>query len=387
MQEISVLVGNGLSIAANNQMSMKALSESFKSRLLEHRKIGPGIVQMMEDLAENPFGENSEMYRADFEELIGVLEEQEIHLRNFCKVYPRGGDSNESLGDAIYQAHGLAELWHSAAVVHLLELIHERSNSTETDTLVVSKFVELITNQFPGICTFGNLNYDQILHQTLVEHHKHELADLAHGGIGGHGTWNLDGSKVNYFRLRTDWKYLPLNRRIRIFHLHGAINFWEIIETKTQIKVDNWAINQFDLIRRVGLDKKVGRPLVVLSKSRKKNEKVDAEPFRLAYQSFGNSLGRSNHWLIAGYSFRDDSINTLLAEKLLLAKQSGRRGKVLVVLKNDPYWDARRIRKLITSKVNGLSKKDFELDVSQSGIEKMRESPEWRDFVEDVVPF
>ena len=77
-------------------------------------------------------------------------------------------------------------------------------------------------------------------------------------------------------------------------------------------------------------------PEVVLTNQSAKSEVVTHQPFKLGYDMFQARLLTADTWVIAGYSFRDECANDLLAK---VWQQRLEPPRVMIVTKGDDLKD------------------------------------------------
>lgn len=103
--------------------------------------------------------------------------------------------------------------------------------------------------------------------------------------------------------------------RVKLLHMHGSLTYWESTSSDVRVKVPIEALRLHDLWEGLRTSSPGWRPSVVLANSLDKAKHVKAPPFDVAYEAFRAGLGEAEHWLIIGYSFRDQCVNEELRKE------------------------------------------------------------------------
>lgn len=311
-KNVAVLVGNGLSIAFNRDLNLQAITEAVMQRIREAD--GDDVVTAMQEIAERalPQGANS---ADDFEILVGAFGAESRTLgvlENLAKLTkPR----DKKLRKSIKKVAKFAEQVRDTGVSHVLEVISERSHAYVDEAEHLHSLVAQVTKSFKGKVVFGNLNYDTLLLAALLWVCQTELADMGHGWKGVSVT--VDDEEKRLQALRENADDFPENKRVRLLHLHGSLTYWATRDGKIHAKLPKKLLEDDELWSAVRQQTTNVRPVVVLANHRDKASHVTRFPFSLAYEMFTGSLSDADHWLIIGYSFRDEPVNSMLRKQFI----------------------------------------------------------------------
>lgn len=304
---------------------------------------GADVVAAMQALARRitPTGGTPE---SDFELLVGAFESQSQTLDHLRALAVLAEPNDTKLMSAFGRVASFASRVRDAGISHVLEVIFERSHARIDLTDDLHAFVRSIVAGFGGRITFGNLNYDTLLLSALLATCQDELTDL--GDPQNKVSVRTSPSTTREVPgLRTTANFLA-SRRVRLLHLHGSLTYWKDADG-TFAKLDTVFLRANRLWAKVRKDSTSFRPVVILANQQDKTGLVGEYPFALAYNAFASSLDRTNHWLIVGYSFRDECVNDMLRREF-----TGRAIKPTVLVAtygNDPKrtlveeslgWDA-----------------------------------------------
>jgi hypothetical protein len=171
------------------------------------------------------------------------------------------------------------------------------------------------------------LNYDDLILTELSNaSYSRDFCDLGAGYEEREIDNLLDVSfKVNPLRTKNN-----LQRRIKLLDLHGAVTFWKI--SSQNVKIPLAIARKSQLWEKYRAGEIDARPLVVLANQHDKIDHVKRDPFQLAYDVADTDFRDSDHWLIAGYSFRDTCVNDLLRRSWEVRRH---RPRILIVTKGD----------------------------------------------------
>lgn len=324
-RDVAVLVGNGLSIAFNDKLMLSNITKQVRKRILNSGDGGRNVVAAMRELADAwlPPGETS---NHDFERLVGAFgaEGRSLsHLQSLAELsYPDDRRLRRSFKRVIKFAQELRDV----GTGHVLEVVHENSKSSYTDSEPLNDLLRAVYDAFPGRISFGNLNYDTILLAALLTVDTRGFADLGHGWK----EWQMGREGIHAMQLRETASDFPTSTRfpVHLLHLHGSMTYWATQDGSQFGKFDRSTVEARQLFKKLRQGKTDLRPLVVLNRERQKIDDVQAHPFKLAYEMFNRGLVRADHWLIIGYSFRDVAVNDLLRREFTKREV---KPKVLVV--------------------------------------------------------
>ncbi len=373
LRNVAILVGNGLSVAFNPALNLRVITQEMTERISRASEGGSDVVAAMKEIAVHalPAGATTD---DDFELLVGAFGSESTTLGHLHKLAKLVSPLDETLRESIVRVTEFAERVRDTGLSHVLEVIYERSHAYREDAHSLHSLVGAITNAFPGKVVFGNLNYDTLLLSALLSVCQDGLADMGYG-------WkdvtisNDDGTEFPVARLRRKPSDFPSTRRVQLLHLHGSLTFWTDREKNIFVKVEASRLRGKAFWEELRNDETRLRPVVVLANQRDKTAQVTEFPFALAYQMFDNGLGASDHWLVVGYSFRDDAINDLLRTEF-----AGRKAKprVLVVT----YGDL--LTKIEVERAFGWNAEDndssYWLQINRAGADGVENSADWEAF-------
>lgn len=120
--------------------------------------------------------------------------------------------------------------------------------------------------------------------------------------------------------------------------------------------------------------------MVVLANQRDKSAHITEFPFALAYTMFERGLRGSNHWLVVGYSFRDDGVNELLRREFA---ERETKPNVLVVTYGEQPSRLEVERSLGWNVEDGNSRNW--LTINRLGADGIERTEDWREFVSRSV--
>lgn len=317
-KEFACLVGNGLSIAYNSSLDVAALTEGMFARLS----------QLAGDAAADALlGFATELGAAGnlrFETLLSPVDQVARALPNLTGAAALVPGYETALVQAAEALTGI----HRAGVATVLELISERAYGEGSERLdpVVRKVCRAI-NDLPTTkpIAVGTLNYDGLIHAGFLD--IPNVADLVPGYVPladyevANGVW-LSGRSL---RRAANFGHA----RIRILNMHGSLSWLWNLTDRDAVKFEFQPLRGISYWEhlRAGTTERV--PVVVLTDQ--KQAAIQDWPFSLAYGTFETSLGFATHWLLAGYGFEDEPLNTVLRDALATQRHFNRLPHVLVV--------------------------------------------------------
>lgn len=374
-RNVAVLVGNGLSIAFNPDLNLRAITAEMMERIQNASDDGDDVIAAMREIAQNalPHGVNSE---DDFELLVGAFGAETQTLTYLDRLASLTKPKKRKLRKAIRRVSSFAEQVRHTGLSHVLQVIYERSKSNDDDARDLHAFVSSITTAFKGRVVFANLNYDTLLLAALLHVCEHDVADMGDGRRSHSVTLtNRHGVEKRGKALRETALDFPADRRVQLLHLHGSVMFWSDASKTTFVKLERDFLKPRAHWRSVRDGNASMRPVVVLATQRQKSAHVEEYPFNLAYEMFVAGLKGSNHWLVVGYSFRDEPVNAKLREEF-----STRVNKptVLVVTHGDHPSRKQIARGFGWTKEAGSSKSW--LTINRKGANGIQDTGDWRKF-------
>lgn len=376
-RNVSVLVGNGLSIAFNPALNLQAITAEMMGRIKSASDDGDDVVTAMKEIAERalPEGVTSEN---DFEVLVGAFGAESRTLGYLERLANLTNPKDEALREAIQRVATFAEQVRDTGLSHVLQVIFENSHAYMDDSEHLHALVTAITTDFTGRVTINNLNYDTLLLSAVLTVCKlWEVADLGHGWKTVTIT-DADGKKVaSVPRLRESKTDFADTQRVRLIHLHGSVTYWAGKGRTVFAKLSREHLEDLEQWQAVRDGTTELRPVVVLANQRDKSAHVEEFPFNVAYEVFEDSLADANHWLIVGYSFRDEPVNAKLQAEFK-ERALEEKPRVLVVTFGDELTVHQIERAFGWGKEDGSSVNW--LTVVRSGANGVEEAPEWAHF-------
>lgn len=374
---IATLVGNGLSIAFNPELNLQSITEEVLRRI--EKADGGDVVVAMKEIAERalPDGATS---AEDFEVLVGVFGAESRTLDVLGTLAVLTKPSDKDLRDAIRRVSTFAKQIRDTGVSHVLEVIAERSHAYVTEAQSLYDLITAITESFDGRVVIGNLNYDTLLLAALLAVCQSDVADMGHGNRPVNILVH-DGVEREVQRLRSSSEDFPGNKRVQLLHIHGSLTYWATQDKNIYAKLPKEILNGRDQWRAIREETTNVRPVVVLANQKDKAEHVARYPFSLAYEMFSGGLAEVDHWLIIGYSFRDDPVNSLLRAKFI---NRDRKPYVLVVTYG------RELQQRDVERAFGWRAEDGSstswLTINRGGARGVENTDDWQDFVKRRQP-
>ena len=372
-RSLSVLVGNGLSIAYNPGLRLDAITKHFLQNLESESFDGSEVVNAMRKVARHAFPDGPDEQH-DFELLVGAFENSSLYFKELSILAENMDSDAESTLAALDRLALFAQTVRNSATSRILEVIMQNSRARRSEENVISNFADAICGSFNGKITFGNLNYDSLLAAALVDRYQGELTDMADGRQGARIKVSNSKSTGEASRLRESESDFQ-DSRLLLLHLHGSLTFWA--GEKYRVKIPVSLLTDLDQWSSIRTGKARAYPLVALTGPSEKSNTVEKFPFNLAYRMFRASLQTSDKWLIAGYSFRDRSVNKMLSEEFW---RGAARPKILVIDKDNSL--------LLTTIYEAFDWNVVEhgdpsawLSICRSGMEEFRSSKVWSTFV------
>lgn len=374
---IATLVGNGLSIAFNPKLNLQSITEEVLRRI--EKADGGDVVVAMKEIAERalPDGATS---AEDFEVLVGVFGAESRTLDVLGTLAVLTKPSDKDLRDAIRRVSTFAKQIRDTGVSHVLEVIAERSHAYVTEAQSLYDLITAITESFDGRVVIGNLNYDTLLLAALLAVCQSDVADMGHGNRPVNILVH-DGVEREVQRLRSSSEDFPGNKRVQLLHIHGSLTYWATQDKNIYAKLPKEILNGRDQWRAIREETTNVRPVVVLANQKDKAEHVARYPFSLAYEMFSGGLAEVDHWLIIGYSFRDDPVNSSLRAKFI---NRDRKPYVLVVTYG------RELQQRDVERAFGWRAEDGSstswLTINRGGARGVENTDDWQDFVKRRQP-
>ena len=340
------LLGNGLSIAFNAELSVQNLTswlgESFRAQ---------------EALAR--FAREAGTPADNFERLLGPLDRVARSLPHLEKLREVAGEAHTpELVAALQVVADFASRVHDAGLGTVLGRVAEQGAAVESPefALTIQQVCDALKQLNGRPVTVATLNYDALIPAAFIRLEGGDPwggqapADMADLGDGReHSSCiPIPDESLQTLELRA-FADFPLGRKILLLNLHGSLSWLHDPSTGRMHKVKSLgALRDMDYWSKLRDGTALCRPLVVLTDQ--KDEVISQAPFNVAYDAFQQRLIKAQRWLIGGYGLGDTPVNTVLHDamsaKRRLAQAAGTSPtlpRVLVVDK-DCQVDERRRR-------------------------------------------
>lgn len=349
MAKITVLTGNGLSIALNPEFSISNITENFFKRLKpEHRAF-----------VEHHISEHTN--KNNFEECIATIETFYDALHDQLEFFSEGKYGNKFIID---YGLNLTEIKkHEQSIRASIDLymalileIIDRNVKKHKIQEKLPNFVKwlasiIITNNDVDLFT---LNYDLLLETILLSLDSVQFMEFYDQA----GPWfaiseDRSISKNIYRHYFNPEKALKKRKsyRTKLYHLHGSLSSFKDLKNKKIFKVKTETIRKYNVYRRISELNIV--PSIITGG--RKNEKIREEPFQFYYTELLAKMSIEDQLCdelyIIGYSFSDDHINRAISHRLNIANRSvnPRPVKVVIVDYASNSEDKAQFIKLINS--------------------------------------
>ncbi|NOU77449.1 hypothetical protein GC101_00995 [Paenibacillus sp. LMG 31459] len=313
MSKIVLLAGNGLSVALSSEFSMANITKKFFERLgVEHRRF---IEYHMMD----------KLNVVDFEECIAIIEKlyDELH---FHQSFYTNGITGEKLLSA-FNLNIVELLKHEnsirASIHTYMALILDIVNWNVKKHLIDSrlkdfvKWLDSIIKDKNQVELF-TLNYDLLLESILIDLAPYKFLEYYHQA----GQWFAVSKEVPRYYFNPDKVKKQRYKQecnTRLYHLHGSVSSFKDQKNKKIFKVKNEVIKKHDIYNRISELMIV--PSIITGG--RKTDKIQETPFDFYYDQFVRMMNERKELceelIIVGYSFRDEHINTAIANRMQLA--------------------------------------------------------------------
>lgn len=310
---LAALVGNGLSIAFNRDLAIPNLTSEISARFktVDPKREAPDRVLARLAARARETGDPHK----DFEALIGPLDQQSENLKDLRDLAELVGRESKPVARAIRTVDDFVKVLQRLGKGDALDIIQEGSYAGGNEPVhIIENFIRAVTETATGKVAIGNLNYDSLALAGLCRvEPTGGFCDMAWGYRTHEFDLMRDGFPIIGAELRTDSSTFPHGRRVRLLHLHGSLTWLRKPDTSDVYRFQIDDLRTLDYWGGWRDGKTEWSPEVVLTNQSAKSQVVAKPPFDLAYDVFYESLVTADRWLIAGYSFRDECVNDLLA--------------------------------------------------------------------------
>ncbi len=310
-EQLALLMGNGVSIAANKDLFIPTLTREIRERFENIDPAREAPDRVLARLAARG-KETGDPYK-DFEAMIGPLDQQGENLRDLKELAELVGQESKAVRNALTTIESFVSGLRRLGVGHALDIIASKSVAHFDQRVIVEDFLAAALGVVDGRITIGNLNYDSLGMAGLINVAGSQMCDMVYGYNPREFDILGNGVEIVGARMRTSVGDFPANRRIRLVHPHGSLTWLRNPETGRVYRFDIGDLRNLDYWAAWRDGKTEWQPQVVLTNQSAKSSVVASQPFSLAYDVLYNRLVTADRWLIAGYSFRDECVNDLLA--------------------------------------------------------------------------
>jgi hypothetical protein len=313
MSKAVILTGNGLSVALNPDFALPKITERFYNRLsLEHKAF-----------IEHHMGGNYN--QLDFEESIASIEQSYDALQNYFNFLSSGihGERftktyNLEIEPLLSHVNAIKEIIfeYTASILELIDGHVSKAEIEDNLSGFVTWLNALLSREETKVDLF-TLNFDLLLETILLEEVGTErFMDFHHRG----SRWDAIDNKFRFYFHPDRSKQIAGNRSVKLHHLHGSLSSFKNVIDGKLFKVTTEDLRDYRLYNRIfDLDL---IPLIVTGGG--KSNKVQQSPFNFYYNEFRKKMfiedQLCDELYIVGYSFRDDHLNSAIAERLELSR-------------------------------------------------------------------
>lgn len=360
MAKLAVLVGNGLSVACEPELSVENLTKRL-AKALERRAVtqNAAVGAVLREFATRLQGSGN-----GFEDVVGSLQAASDALPFLSHLAALDLNLAHDEAKARENLRGATEfcatLQNAALSIVLGEIAHlaHAGEVAKSPAHIVRKFCQAL-KEFPSEqITIATLNYDGILHSGLLkEFSVRDVCDAARGDRSN--SFDINDTKCKAYAVRDDHD-IPSKRRVCLLNLHGSLG-WLRNRNREVWKFDLGDLRTAEYWTSLAKGSAPGFPVVVLTNQKK--AAVEAHPFKLLYTMFQRRLERASHWLIVGCSLQDEPVRKVLRDAWKM--RSKQETYVYVIDKGERHQKKEWGRTL----KNILGSKPKHLKVNLGGVE------------------
>lgn len=272
---------------------------------------------------------------------------------------------DEQILAALEPAARLLREVHRRGTAITLGAIADRTVSNDGAAFAeVGGFIRALAETAGPELVVGTLNYDGLLHATIIEAlGKSKLSDLAQGYGEKRLRLYRNGPRLTGWPLRSATQAL-LPAPIQVLQLHGSLG-WLRARHGEVYRFELQPLRDAEFWKHIQDTPDALEPCVILTNQVGKQYLAKTWPFADAYQRFFSHAAVADRWIIAGYGFADEEVNRQLRRALasrtpkpailvvtyrehptqqVIADELGKDVTVLRVgiakAPDDPAWDA-----------------------------------------------
>lgn len=318
MGSVVFLIGNGLSVAANTDLRLEALTASFLDRHGDDREALDRLLAEVDLGAVDP--------ARDFEGIVAGLESAEEVVRAFVLLAERVEHPDLREAAQLLRDRGVTSLIRRLYYAYCAEVLQAIGELTRGDLAApVVAFGDWLKEMYQahGSASIFTLNYDLLLERMLIDDNvlglKSSVTDFFSGLPERSGSLPLgaDGAAING---RLFYPADPPMRPIHLHHLHGCLTHFRDTTTNSVYKISTADLRDQGIFDRLAQAEETPYvPSVILGS--KKVEKSRDWPFSVAFLALEERAKDAATIVVAGYSFRDAAVNQRLRNLLVPEKR------------------------------------------------------------------
>src|SRR5664279_3955868 len=156
-RDLTVLTGNGLSIACNGELALGEITKEATRRIEDEY---PKVAALLQEIAEKQEHQRAD---ADFEILVGAFGALGDTIDRLGDLAEQLDPNEVELRRALVTSALFARRTRDLGISIILEVIAERSVGDYDRTAGLVEVVAEILEEFEGMVAFANLNYDALL--------------------------------------------------------------------------------------------------------------------------------------------------------------------------------------------------------------------------------
>lgn len=391
---MAVLLGNGVSIAHNNELAVPKLTSDL---IEEFKKVSEQVTipgSSREDAAKalselsKSVSVSSASPEENFEQLLSPLEDISDALQTLQGASALYSTIQPGIKGQLAAAATFCDHVRAIGLSHVLELVDRKARGGASGG-VVSAFVDrLIQASQGGRILVGTLNYDHLVDSVMLDRYASMHSDMASGLQAVRVSLRADrrSNDVVARGLRSEFDFtMPdgwcwdQKRRVVTLHLHGSLSLLRDVDSGEVYRFRMQDLRQegyWDLYR-----KRESRfePVVVLTNQKRKSSLVQSYPFNKAYAGLSYGLISSERWLIAGYSFQDECVNEVLRDVWEVRKANP--PKILVSTYGSTVGLPTLHRLFAADSPGRQARVNAVSQIHSAGLDALTDSSEWQDWL------
>ena len=308
-----LLLGNGLSIAVNEELSLDRLTQTFLDGHGDDRDLIDRLVGGVNLGAVDPI--------RDFEGIVAGLESAEEVITAFVDLARTIAQPDIQGAAAVLEAHGIPDLVRRLYYAYCAEVLNAIGDLARVDipdeVMAFGEWVKAQHATHDRLSIF-TLNYDVLMERMLIGQDLLALRWETTDFFSGLPERRLDIELIPGYPSVQGALYYPQDppsgRSLHLHHLHGCLTHLRAPDGNIY-KVSSDMIRAFGLYSRLAAGEPSDFvPSVILGS--RKAERARSWPFSHAFLSLETDIAEARTVCIAGYSFRDTAVNDRLCPAL-----------------------------------------------------------------------